>query len=583
MTEKNIPPQIMSMLYSKANPVAKGKFSEDGIVRGEFRAGKGQESVKRDNQTIYSASSVIRKTATTSAADSGAMGSSWRGTGGMVRQGPEMYTPLLMTSNTQLPRDRLTMNAWVRAIFALNPIVNNACSLHSTYPISKLNIKCENKKVENFIGEMCYDMELHNACVQIAQEFFVIGECFPFLQMDENSFKWNSIIIQNPDYIYVKRTPIAGEPQISLRPDSELRRIVTGTDPESIKLRKSIPPHILEFVKSGKNIPLDNFYVSHLARKISPYDTRGTSLIAPILKAVMLWDKLRECKYAQADNMINPLTLVKLGGSADAEYKPSPADLEYWRQLMEEVQYDKDAKIIAPGSVSIEKIGSQNVIDINPDLQQLMKEMYIGLMVPQVIMEAGDITYANGGLSLDVLRQRYMQFQNMLAKWIRTKIFQPICELNDFWDYKDGEKKLIIPDVEWNHMAMFDLNDYIQLISGLVTAEKKVVSIHSLFRSLGLDYEDERRMIRHESIEDEISNKEQASLQKLTLTELRALDVGDEIPDIPDSPVPGETPTPGESAEGQEGGDAGGMGGAPPPPPDLPPAPPAPPPSAPPA
>jgi hypothetical protein len=471
------------------------------------------------------------------------------------------------------------MNSWARAFFALNPIVNNAISLHATYPISKLNIKCPNKKVEDFFAEMADDMELHNSCVQIAQEYFVIGECFPYLELDDRRFRWSRVVIQNPDYIYVKRTVVSGEPQISLRPDSELRRIIGGTDPESVRLRKSIPPNIIQFVRSGKNIPLDNFYVSHLARKISPYDTRGTSMVAPAFKALMLWDKLRECKYAQADNMINPITLVKLGGSADSEYKITPADLEYWRQLLEEAQYDKDFKIITHGSVTIEKISSNAVIDINPDLQQLMKEIYIGLMVPQVIMEAGEITYANGGLSLDVLRQRYMQFQNMMSKWIRTKVFAPIAQLNDFYEYKDGEKKLIIPEVEWNHMTMFDVDTYISQISGLVTAENPIVSIHSLFRSFGLNYEDEERMIRHESITKAIRAKEVASLTKLSLTELRALDPDDEIPDIPDAPLPGEE-TPGEEGAegGAEGGEAGGMdmgggGGEPPPPPPPPPPP----------
>jgi hypothetical protein len=566
--KKDKPTQITSLLAAKAVSPVRRKLIGDQIEKGEFVEGRG-DSTDKNARSIMSHAHVVPgliKRADNSGlgTDSNTLGSSWRGSGGTGRQAPEMYSPLWLTSNTQLPRDRGTMNAWARAFFALNPIVNNALSLHSTYPISKLNVKCANKKVENFFEEMIYEMELHNACTQIAQEYFVIGECFPYLQLDERKLRWNKVIIQNPDYVFVKRTVVAGEPQISLRPDSELRRIITGTDADSAKLRRSIPPNIVQFVKAGKNIPLDNFFVSHLARKISPYDSRGTSLIAPCFKALMLWDKLRECKYAQADNMINPITLVKLGGSADSEYKITPADLEYWRQLLEEATYDKDFKIITHGSVSIEKISSNGVIDINPDLQQLMKEIYIGLMVPQVIMEAGDITYANGGLSLDVLRQRYMQFQNMLAKWIKTKIFQPIAELNDFWEYKDGEKKLIIPEVEWNHMSMFDLADYIGLISQLVTAEKKIVSVHSLFRSLGLDYEDEQRRTRHENIVEAIAAREKEALTHLTLTELRALDVDDEIPDIPESPVPGEKPK--EPSGGEEEG-GGGEGGVPPPPP----------------
>lgn len=505
------------------------------IKRGEWAQPQSSTREQEEPRSMYSYATAsagsLRKNAAISSANSSSTGVSWRGSGSTARQGPELYSPLWLTSNTQLPRDPATMHAWARAYFALNPVVNNAISLHSTYPISKLNIKCKNKEVENFFATMIDEMELHNACVQMVQEFFVIGECFPYLELDESKLKWTRVIIQNPDYIYVERSVIAGEPQIYLRPDSELRRIITGNDPRSMRARKSIPSNIIELVKKGQNIPIDNFYISHLSRKISPYDTRGTSLIASAFKSLMLWDKLRECKYAQADNMVNPITLVKLGGSVDSEYKITPADLEYWRQLLEEAQYDKDFKIITHGSVAIEKIGSTNVIDINPDLERLMKEIYIALMVPQVIMESGDITYANGGLSLDVLRQRYLQLQNMISKWIRTKVFAPISQLNDFYEHSNGVKKLIIPDVEWNHMSLFDLSDYINFLSGLSTSENRIVSVHSLFRSLGLDYEDEQRMIKKEKAAEAIIRKEEEALNKMSLTELRALDLSDEIPD----------------------------------------------------
>jgi len=957
-----------------------GNINED-IIRGKFQPADAFSKTNKElvDQSIMSHAVMVpghqrrefmKKNASTSISSS-SIGSAWRGMGDTVRQGPELYSPLWLTSNTQLPRDRGTMNAWSRAFFALNPIVNNAIHLHSTYPISKLNISCPDKKIEDFFNVMIDEMQLHNACVEMAQEFFVTGECFPYLHLDDHTGKWSRVTVQNPDYIYINRSVVSGPPQITLRPDSELRRIITGTDPDSIRLRRNIPPNILQLVRAGQNIPLDNFYISHLARKISPYDSRGTSLIASAYKALMLWDKLRECKYAQADNMINPITLVKLGGgSIDAEYKITPADLEYWRNLLEchdeetevltnqgykkfyeiidyieidglvidskpkpgikiacfnsdteeleyheplaanvqnhdgemyhykndkidimvtpnhkmwvsnkqyefnghrslrktiwsdwhkteakdlnlndyskfrsnikwtgnddiktvniidnevpiklyleylgyvisegcvfsddkyqhmveicqtttkhydkmkkcadafgdfiklsckhqiiskdkredlwkgrfynknlyeyfkqecgdsdgntkssnkhiprwildlsprlltvllnalvagdgsvydnpkkqskrfayyttskqladdvfeivhkcgfvptsfvrddekyidgrrqplytvlwstsdkgklplvyktsrnsqtkekrnllnveqyagkvwcftvptglfvtrrcgkttiqgnSAQYDKDFKIITHGSVDIQKISSNVVIDINPDLERLMKEIYIALMVPQVIMESGDITYANGGLSLDVLRQRYMQFQNMLSKWIRSKVFAPISQMHDFWEDVDGQRKLIIPDVEWNHMSLFDLGDYIQFLSNLAVGEQKIVSEHSLFRSLGLDYENEQRMIRHEAIVNATRAKEEASLANMSLSELRSLDVNDEVPDIPDTPLPGETPqegpVPGEEAEsgGPSGAPPMGGGGLPPPPAPKPPAP----------
>ena len=556
--------------YKFAKNISEERRAELGnqIERGEFRETLFKEDKKTKTSELSYACLArgIRKTAGTATTNHG---NAWSGSGGTILQGPEQYSPLWLTSNTHIPRDRGTTNSWVRAFFALNPIVNNALSLHSTYPISKLNITCPNKEIEDFFTDMVEEMDLLNICVQMAQEFYVIGEVFPLLELDEKNRKWARCVIQNPDYMYVKRTAIATEPEISLRPDPELKRIVLNNDPESVRLRKQLPPDIIKYIKASKNIPLDNFYVSHLARRISPYETRGTSLIVSCFKALMLWDKFRECKYAQADNLINPITLVKLGGSADAEFKVTPADLEAWRQLLEQAQYDKDFKIITHGSVTIERIGAQTVIDVSNDITQLIKEIYIGLMIPMVLMESGDVTYANGSLSLDVLKQRYIQFQNMLSKWIKKKVFAPIAQLNDFWERKSGEKKLIIPDVEWNHMNLFDLSDYIQQISQLV-GERKLVSVHTLYRSLGLDYETEQQKIREESIQEAIHKREAEILSEMSLSALNALDPTDEIPDIKPALLPGEDPKeepPQGGGEEAGGGGLGGMGGLPSPPP----------------
>src|SRR5690606_32213378 len=255
-------------------------------------------------------------------------GSGWRGSNDSSRQLPEVYSPLWLNSNLNLPRDRPTINAWSRSFFALNPIVHNAITLHSTYPIAKLNIKSKNPKVEKFFSQMIEEIDLMNMAVLAAQEFWILGEAFIYAALDECKGKWSRLMILNPDYVNVQRSVIAAEPIISLRPDENLRRVVNGNQPSDIQQRKQLDPSIVEHVLRNENIPLNNFYVHHMARRISPYEIRGTGLIVSCFRALMLWDKLRESKYAQADNMVNPLTLVKIGNQ---EFRPSPIDLEHWR------------------------------------------------------------------------------------------------------------------------------------------------------------------------------------------------------------------------------------------------------------
>ena len=990
-------PQVSAIMAQSVSKVRRAMLSDE-VDRGSFRDGSGPtynqkmaDNVETPIGRVIASVGGFKKSAQVVSS----VGGMFRGIhGDSVKQTPEVYSPLWLNSNLNLPRDRATINAWCRSFYALNPFVHNAINLHSTYPISKLNIKCPNKDIEKFFNDMIEEIDLMNVCVQIAQEYWLLGEAFVYSELDESKGKWSRFLIQNPDFMVVKRTVVANEPIIQLRPDPNLQKIIFSNKPGDIEQRKQLNQHIIDSVRRGENIPLDNFNVSHLACRISPYEIRGTGLPVCIFRRLMLFDKLRECystdcevltnqgfkkindlvhqstdispnpnyvngiilddkgqpssiltmkenfkvacfneqtgqieyhqptelhmskytgkmlhfsgkkidtlvtpnhkmwvkeqtsgkwgeyqkrpaselllknkyykfnskaqfiseeappfikvcgfdvptelylkvlgyvvsegciyenfekgrydayvtqnqltssdcyqdmrrsldvfadklnkvaghhvaikgagysknapkeiwegrihgkdltqyfkqeigtdgstlshdkhlprwvlnlhpallrilltslmlgdgaesisqygtgsqsfkystvskqladdvyelaykcgfvpnlcvstakksddrivteyivlwsttdygnepllytgqkssdasgggaavqeidydgvvwcfevptglfitrrngkitiqgnsKYAQADGMVNPLTIVKIGS---ADYKPTFADLEAWRNTFEEAQYDKDFKIFTHEGVDVSRVGyGSGIYDISGDITQLVKEIYVGLQVPPVLMDGGaDTTYANGGVALDVLRQRYMQFRNMMSQWLKRKVFAPISKIQGFYDYTGGKKQLIVPEVDWNHMSLFDAGDYINSLLTLTqgTDEAKRVSLHTLYRSIGLEFEDETRKIRKEAIQNAIAKKEKVALEAMDLNALRSLDEEDEIPEPEKKPGEVEQPVPGEAPGGvaSPGGmpDLGMPGGGPPPlpppgggpPPEAPPAPP---------
>lgn len=530
--------------------ISSGKFGEQNAIHHGFRR-------TGDDFNVNPAGLVAVASSNSTSASS-----SWRGSGDSVDQGPEIYSPLWLTGNLSLPRDRATVNAWSRSFFALNPIVQNAISLHSTYPISKLNIKCKDPKAELFFQEMSEELDLMNICVQAAQEYWILGETFPYAQYDETSGKWSRITLQNPDYITVQQSNVSDDPIISLRPDEQIKKIVTSNRPSDIQQRQKLSREVVEAIKRGENIPLSNFNISHLARRISPYEVRGTGLIVPCFRALMHFDIIREAELVQNQSLINPWLLVKIGGT---DYKPDPAVIESFRQKLEHATFNRDFKLITHDQVDITNISRNNgVMDTTARVQQLIKEIYIGLMVPSVLMDGGsDTTYANGGVALDVLRQRYMQFRNKLALWLRRKIFAPIAELHGFCTYKDGKKVLTVPEVDWNYMSLFDAGDHIASLKELTGNQDKRVSTQSLMRSLGLDYEDEVRKMRQEMIDNSILEREKAALAALPLAKIRGIGPNDEIEEEKENlaGMPGV-----DQAGGEE---MGGLPGVPPPPPDL--------------
>jgi len=921
-------PQVTPNMVKSVSPYRR-EMLEKEVEQGLFSDGRQASEIESTKLTKNS----IVTSGSTKTAQVASSGGGYKGNNATDKQAPDIYSPLWLTSNLSLPRDRATINAWSRSFFALNGIVQNAINLHSTYPISKLNIKCKNKEIEKFFSEMSEEIDLMNVCAQIAQEYWLLGEAFPYLELDENQGKWSRIVLQNPDYISVKRSNMDAEPLIMLKPDENLKRIITSGKSSDIEQRKQLDPYIVECVKKGQNIPLDNLNITMLARKIAPYETRGTGLPVGIFRELMLFQKIRECydeqtevltengfkkinelleftdnqkdaigkykdsfvkikntkiacydktndsisymnpnkfiisnysgemihfkgknldicvtpdhkmladkfnmknnklswnnnftdikakdisnkklykfksvanysgnkldyvnvnnksiniktylrflghlisegcitmkncvqltqstkskkidsikescfnflkeynhsyteytrsykdypsskqfkkipedswnigiyskelcnyfrseigsdnkfdslnkqiprwildldkeylevllnallegdgsiiknknstsykyytsskelannvqeivfklgyssnifsrkrknieylvswsnnrnyplvnkkankinydgiiwcfdtptgyfvtrrngkvaiqgncKYAQADDMINPMTLFKIGS---ADYKPTPADLEAWKNVVEQMTYDKNFKLFTHEGVDVQVVGKgSGIYDTSGDVTQLIKEIYTGLMVPSVIMDGGsDTSYANGGVALDVLKNRYMQFRNMLAAWLKRKVFTPISMMQDFYEYTDGRKKtLIIPEVDWNHMSLFDTEGYIQNLISLSQGQEgeKRVAVHELHRALGLDFDDQMRKIRKESIANEILKKEKEQLAKMSLNELRSLTDEDEIQEKQN--VDGKDKLPGEVGEG---GEAGGLGGLP--------------------
>lgn len=584
------PPQISALVASSVSEERRNMLADD-VASGIYRDGSSTNlaSGETANANVVASVRIAKHAQVLSGGqflDGGVgPGSNYRGgMGDSVKQVPQVYSPLWLNSNLNLPRDRVTINAWCRSFYALNPFVHNAINLHSTYPISKLNIKCKNAEIQQFFDEMIENLDLINICTQIAQEYFLLGEAFVYGELDNTKGMWSRLLIENPDYMIVKRTVVANEPIIMMRPDENLKRIINSNRPADLEQKKQLNQYIIDAVKRGENIVLDNFHIHHLARKISPYEIRGTGLPVCIFRQLMLFDQLREAKYVQAVNMINPMTIVKIGS---ADYKPTHLDLEAWRNVFEAAQYDQDFKIFTHEGVAVERVGwNQGIYDISGDITQLMKEIYVGLQVPQVLMDGGaDTTYANGGVALDVLRQRYMQFRNMLGSWLRNKIFAPISKIQGFYEYKDKKKRLIVPEIDWNHMSLFDTADYIQNLVTLTSGkgEEKRASLHSLYRAMGLEWEDEVRKKRKEMIQAAIETKEAASLEKMPLNALRSLGDGEdnEIPE-PDTQDAKEAPVPGETGAGEEAAGGGmppmsglpGLGGSgsPPPLPSPPPA-----------
>jgi hypothetical protein len=537
---------------------------ESDINNGEF-----QGTSKSARAGVVAVSGGMIKTASPYSLNDFTGGGGNRGSGGYAGSGntveltPQIYSPFIQNQNMNLPRTKDLVNAWARAFFILNPVVQNAINLHTFYPISKLSIKCKNKKAENFFGDMIDELNLLNVCLDIAQSYWLLGEAFPYAEWDEMKGTWSRLFLQNPDYVIVKKT-LGPDPDIFIKLDESLKTIINSNKKSDVQEREKLPRYVIEAAKRGENIKLHNFNISQISRVLDSSNVRGTGLVNSVFKQLMLMDLIRESEYVQFQDMINPMMMISVG-STDARLGPDA--LEAYRQIFEQAMYNKNFKIITHDAVKVEMIAKgSGIYDTSTKYTQLMKELYTGLMVPEVIITGGtaDISYANGGISLDVLKQRYMTFRNVLTKWLRRKIFAPVAYAHDFYENKDGELHLIVPDIEWNHLSLFDTDNYISSLKDLsAEGEGKRVSRQTLYRSLGLELEDEERKMRQERVLAAIAKKEAAALEGMSLSKLRTINDDTEI--VEDVNTETGDPIVGSPSGGLPGvgGGSSGLGGPP--------------------
>jgi len=207
-----------------------------------------------------------------------------------------VYAPLWNVADLELPRDRATLNAWARSFYALDSDVNRLINQHAMFIMNSFDLKeSKSHKANQFFIDQLNTLNLPALLEEIITQYFILGEVFLYLELNEAKGVWSRLIIQNPDYIIVKRS-VVSDSKYYLRPDENLRRICFSDRAEDKLIRNLIMPVIVEAVKNGENIPLDSFNIYTICHRMSPYEIRGTSFLTPLFTTLKKPDKSLEDK-----------------------------------------------------------------------------------------------------------------------------------------------------------------------------------------------------------------------------------------------------------------------------------------------
>lgn len=425
---------------------------------------------------------------------------------------PEMMGPLFDPINWFLPYTFKVLNRWIRYYDRFEPWIGNAIDMHAEVPLSRFTLTgIDDVAIQREYEEVVDELDLYQRLLEITREYWLLGEVFPFAHWNDGWLAFDQLAILNPDYVTVNASPLVhGQMvQFEMEPDDATIAIVKSNEPRDLEIRDLLDPVVIEAVESGTNIPLDPFSVSHVARKASPYDLRGTSIILRCLKDLLYEDKLREAQMAIADRLITPLQVFRLG-DPKGDWLPDQGQIDEMASLLAQGRDDPNFALVGHFGLQVEYIGATGkVLPVVPEFNFVRDRILAALFTNKAMMEGTGPTYANASVAFEILQLRYMALRGLLEVFVQQKIFKPMAEARQYYtpltraELEHGirpsryERTLVIPNINW--LEKIRLLDDVQMKRFIIQLRMKMdVPLKTVCDIFDLDYVDVKRTLAQE-------------------------------------------------------------------------------------
>ena len=204
--------------------------------------------------------------------------------GGVFFSTPTPYQPEFGDpSKINFPIDRHQQNRYWRMFYRLDPVVGSVIDMFAEMLSSDIDIYGEGitGDIKRAYEDAISETRIVSLFQYFVKEFLVVGEIIPHLIFDESRGIWTDLLFHNPDQVNVLSSPfVSMQPILEFVPDEGLRKFVTSQHPQVLDYIQSLPPEVVSAIASGQNVPLNTkFNASFIARKLFPYDVRGTSIM----------------------------------------------------------------------------------------------------------------------------------------------------------------------------------------------------------------------------------------------------------------------------------------------------------------
>jgi len=354
------------------------------------------------------------------------------------------YFPEIESPERQwYPRDRKRANQIWRMFHKFDPIFGNAVEMYADMLVSSFEIEIPQDAgadIKDTLEYMCDRCKIVEVLKQLVIEYLVIGEAMPHTFFSEDLGIWTYVGFHNPDFIDVKDAPLINmDPLLTFEPDERLRTLLSEPSVDAREIQKKFPQEFVNKVLARQPIRLASTNASFVARKLHPYDERGTSLASRLWRIFLVEDAVYNATIATFRRAASPIKVAKLGSESQG-WLPSPEAEARFMDLVAKAEQDPQAWLVWNYGISFEQWGDPSrAISIGREHDVIEKVKLLALGLSKTFL-SGESSYASAKSGLQVFLRRLLSLRQYIENvWLMPKFFRPISEMND-WTYSRGSQ-----------------------------------------------------------------------------------------------------------------------------------------------
>lgn len=311
--------------------------------------------------------------------------------------------------------------------------VGGACvDLMSAMPFSDFTLQgCQVAKRVATYESSIERLNLRTILPEVSVDYLVTGAFIATLLYKSKEKKFVDLISWATETCEITKVPFLGiDPMIKVRPDGELRSFINSSEPQLMKMKKTLNSSMIEAMNS-ESLELDPLTTIFVPRKTFTYATKGTSFFKRILPIYLMEKALYRGTLVEAGRRQRSLLHLAMG---DDLWEPMAEEMQAIVALFNQADLDPLGAIVGTrGAVIPTELRQGGEFWKYTDLSEQTTPMKLRALGISESFLSGDATYASMEVSLSVFVENLRNYRNMVTNRVfHGKLFPLIAYVNNF-------------------------------------------------------------------------------------------------------------------------------------------------------